>query len=295
VHSFNRVSVVIGRLIIGVAAFVEALAFPAGASPLADPGSAALASCAAAFGEASHDSPATGTLAASDILCINGKIRSGAGSELVEKVRALPPSSTVVIRSPGGEVEAAMELAEVLHAHDVTVIATDLCFSSCAVYLLAAGARRIVAPNTLLGFHGGVPQPDRKRLASELTATGSSDPAAIDRFHAYAMRTRERQDRLLASLGIAPDLFDWMDRFNALSSERQQELCPKEAIGWVLSPTLLARLGYGIDSHRGPNSAETLRQVLVARGRSSDMLCYVDEAALADWPIAAAGMAKPSL
>jgi len=265
-----------------LAAPAPALAGPA----LSAAEDAAIAACGATFAAASPDAPAAAAIPAPATLCLNGKLASGTGAQLATQLRALPAAPIIVIRSPGGEVEAAMELAEAVHDRHATVIAVDLCFSSCANYLLAAGRRRIVAPGTLLAFHGGVPQPDRDRLASELRAVGESDPALLDTFLDYATRTRARQDRLLATLGIAPDLFDWMDRFDALPAERQQALCAGDAGGWVLSPPLLARLGYRMDLYAGPMGAAMLRQALADRGRAGGTLCYIDEAALAVWPLA---------
>lgn len=61
---------------------------------------------------------------------------------------------TLTIDSPGGEIEAAISLAEWVIEHDIQVMVRGLCLSGCAQYVLVASKARSAAPNSLLSCHG---------------------------------------------------------------------------------------------------------------------------------------------
>lgn len=179
-----------------------------------------------------------------------------------------------------------MAIGEAVRKVNATVIAVEYCHSSCANYVLAGATRRIVMPQTTLAFHGGVARPDKDRIAKSLAESGYTDPKLVDNSFAYETSSRARQDRFLATVGINPDFFDWMDRWNGLSGEQQTIICNSEAKAWVFSLGLLNQLGYRIDVYHGPENKESLKQVLALRGRSKNSMCYVSDRHWRLWPIA---------
>lgn len=86
-------------------------------------------------------------------LTIGGAITS----ELADKVRALEargakPYGVALDNSPGGDVEAAMEIGRVLRKHQVRASVDGDCASAC-VLILAAGVMRDFGPRGRIGLH----------------------------------------------------------------------------------------------------------------------------------------------
>lgn len=116
---------------------------------------------------------------------------------------------TLLLNSVGGEVSAALEMAEAIERRGVRVVADGLCASSCANYLFAAGAERIVLPGSALLWHGGPTPEDARRLESEMRAHWAAKSLPPDQLdanlrrdlgrHAAQMR---RQDALYARRGL---------------------------------------------------------------------------------------------
>jgi hypothetical protein len=119
----------------------------------------------------------------------------------------------LVVRSLGGDADAAMELTEKLQRLDAEVTVVDYCVSSCANYFFAAVRRRRVVPGALLLFHGGLAAEQRAETAEFLDKT-LRDPA-VARNVPDPARWREeelkkfdrnvlRQDALYRRVGVDP-------------------------------------------------------------------------------------------
>lgn len=59
----------------------------------------------------------------------------------------------IVIDSGGGNVQAALEAAEIIRANRLQVVVDGYCLSACAEIILAAGTENIVKPGSLVAFH----------------------------------------------------------------------------------------------------------------------------------------------
>jgi hypothetical protein len=218
-------------------------------------------------------------------LCFDGRIDAASVRAFRRAAGALPwrARPTIVLRSIGGEVGASLEIAEAIEQMDATVAAYQLCISSCANYLLAAGRRRIVLPATLLGFHGGARPADPAQLAEFYRDAGAADPArdAADTAAHFQMLVA-RQAAFLRRRGIDPEFLSWMVRFNDLPSAQQDRICPYsgEIAFLVFAPAVLARHGYRIDEYGGPRSDDETRQAMLAERLPGGAACYVgsDEA-----------------
>jgi hypothetical protein len=62
---------------------------------------------------------------------------------------------TVHLRSPGGDVASAIEIARDIHRQSMDVVVDGSCFSSCANYLFIAGRSKKVVNGGALLLHGG--------------------------------------------------------------------------------------------------------------------------------------------
>ena len=103
------------------------------------------------------------------------------------------PSPILSIASEGGDVEAAIAIAEALEAADGVLIVRDRCLSSCANYIfLGASERRLDGP-VVLGFHGFVSdlRPPQAWFAGLLCRLRLSCAAAEQRAAVRALQGRE--------------------------------------------------------------------------------------------------------
>jgi len=81
-----------------------------------------------------------------------GEIDFGAAEEL-RRALALAPSAKVLhLNSPGGEIQEAREMAQIVHERGIITTVDKLCMSACPLVFLA-GKQRYVAPGAEMGFH----------------------------------------------------------------------------------------------------------------------------------------------
>ncbi len=74
----------------------------------------------------------------------------------------------LVVRSTGGDADAAIDLVEKLQRFDAEVTVVDYCMSSCANYFFAGFRRRNVVPGALILFHGGYSTEQRSDIGVSL-------------------------------------------------------------------------------------------------------------------------------
>jgi hypothetical protein len=230
-----------------------------------------------------HDSQISGEThrAGPSLFCFDGTIDEASARSFVEATRGLAANShpTIVVRSVGGDVDAALTMADSIRRLGATVIASHLCLSSCANYVVGAGARRIVLKDALLGFHGGAQPVSAASIEQAMKAQGK--PVAPDQAARVARRvngTYARQQAFLAAAHIDPDLFGWMARFNTLPSETRDSICPGLSGPQpflVMSSEVLARHGYDVDVDDGPANAAQLAEALGKYGIPAANACFV--------------------
>lgn len=236
--------------------------------------------CAAWMAGRASDGPAVHTIG-DDGLCFFGGTNDTNSTAFVEAVSMIDPETplVVVVRSGGGEINAAMAMAEVLVPRHATVIAQNQCLSSCANYLFLAGDRRVVAQGALLGFHGGIfeqPEAYWDAMRADLTARldAASVEASMKASRDYATDSLTRQAALLESVDVDVDLFKWMQGLNDLPEEEKLANCPvPNAILIVFSDAILAERGVVIHHNDGLNSDADLAGDI---GRLSGSVCYWD-------------------
>lgn len=72
---------------------------------------------------------------------------------------------SLVISSSGGWTEPAIELAKLAEDHHWLVVVKDECFSSCANYVFLSRTRKVVLPESVVGWHGLPKDPSEFDLA----------------------------------------------------------------------------------------------------------------------------------
>ncbi|MGU3400178.1 hypothetical protein ACLBWS_10620 [Brucellaceae bacterium D45D] len=118
----------------------------------------------------------------------------------VDKFKALydPSIKTVVIKSGGGEVTAAMDLGFFIHRHKLDVHVREYCFSSCANYIFPAGETKYLDKNSLVGWHGSSFQTEES-LDYHETGKQAQPP-----FYLSLPETREMELRFYTKLHVEP-------------------------------------------------------------------------------------------
>ncbi len=89
-----------------------------------------------------------------EVFAITGEIDAG----LARCVRNTFAESTreLVLNSEGGSIEAALDIAEVLQGHGLTMRVEGACNSSCANYFLPLAKRIEIGPEAMVLLHGGI-------------------------------------------------------------------------------------------------------------------------------------------
>lgn len=84
------------------------------------------------------------------VLCFDGTI----GPEQdYSALKGLSNGGLFVVRSRGGDLFTAMDLADAVRDRHATVVVYDYCFSACASYLLVASVKAFVLRDTLVTWH----------------------------------------------------------------------------------------------------------------------------------------------
>ena len=230
------------------------------------------------------NAPGTSESVPGNGLCISGAIETGTDAAMLNSIQAAPdgPPLIAVIRSGGGEFEASMNVAEALQKRRPTVIANTVCASSCANYIMAAGARRIVQDDTFLLYHGGITLrmfDDQAR--PQIEALAATDPkidvaAAMAQMRTLVITQKARQDAFMIRAGVKPEIFAWMDEADSPAARSIVARCPPDSRVIQYSQAALARFGLTFDHFAAPQSQTEVDALLRKLGRNSKV-CYWQE------------------
>lgn len=217
-----------------------------------------------------------------DTVCLSGEIDPAAAVRLQAALDEIPPERPIVlvVRSAGGMVLSGLDMAEALAPRRVTTVVSSICASSCANYLFIAGDRRIIAPDAVLVFHGGMSPGHlarvRERLASERSKR-RPDPgrvAELERGLAAATQGPARQEAVLRGAGVDARFFELFDDINARPRRTWSPDCaarPRTAM-LVFSTAFLRRTGLVLENHGPADRAELA--ALLKRRRSDGLACF---------------------
>ncbi len=92
-------------------------------------------------------------LVADDKILIRGAITKETASEFKRAIESAKISK-VMLDSGGGNVEAAIEIATLIHKRELDVEVVKNCFSSCANYLFTAGKNKHIGEQGIVAWHG---------------------------------------------------------------------------------------------------------------------------------------------
>jgi hypothetical protein len=213
-------------------------------------------------------------------ICVNGLMDRGTEGPFLDALKRSDGKPVViVVRSGGGAAEASLPMGQAVQAQTATVIADELCASSCADFILPAGKRRVVTQDTLLLYHGGVTLEALNIAAPQVEALAKKDPR-VNFDHAMEQDRQQLnteialQEALLVREGISPSLFRWMDLINHMTPAEQTAHCPASSDIIAYPPEVLARFGLTFDSYGGPRSQAEVDAVVKKDGRHNTHICY---------------------
>ena len=264
---------------VGMIGTIAAFAFLA--SPKTGPVPNSVAACEAWL-STRHDSQARGeTHSVPNGVCFDGLIDNESANGFVTEVEKSGSAGrlTVVIRSGGGDVDAGITMARAVRRNKATVVVRNLCLSSCANYVLASAARRIVLPGALVGFHGGAVAMSPAEIMEQARVTHQAiTPEQAKRSSALLATTVDHQAVLVRNIGLDPGFFTWMARFNKLIEADRLRICGGTTAFpsfLVFDPGLLASKGYRFTDYDGPRSTGELSSLLARYGLPATFACYV--------------------
>jgi hypothetical protein len=213
-------------------------------------------------------------------LCLNGHIQTNDDKPVLALLDTFDKATPliVVVRSSGGEVNAAMAIGESLLDRPTTVIAEQLCASSCANFLITSGHRRIVRPDTLLLYHGATTLDQLNQLLPQLQASAVQDDTlnVAETFlntYNYIAESIGRQDAFLTKAGISPTLFRWMDLINYMTPSEAESHCPADSTVVQYPPNVLARFGLTFDEYDPPQAQADIDALEHKLGKKAP-ICY---------------------
>lgn len=151
----------------------------------------------------------------------------------------------LVIQSGGGNVDAGMDLAELMLEHQLDVVIDKFCFSSCANYVFIAGNHKYIQPKAILGWHGNAasakwPDQDIDAMLPELKGDRSAEKWLQLRHHydQVIQRAAAREASLYQRLGVDPTVLTI-----GLLPELKAAAVKQKARGWTMSIALLQAKG----------------------------------------------------
>jgi hypothetical protein len=195
-----------------------------------------------------------------------------------ESIRAL------YIDSGGGDVAAAMSLAEVIRQRKLRLVVAGRCLSACANYLFTAALRKTVPPGSLVGIHG---LSHHARLGDKILTMNARDKdkliaAAGDPSLGAKIAVIERNERdFYAKFGISTQYFAAFNRYTAQSAAGSAGKCPGIDF-WVLRRKDLENMGVtGMDAVWEPADQAMASKAAARLGLGTQAVFVGDPAALA--------------
>ncbi len=124
-----------------------------------------------------------------DTLYIDGNI-SKDDDKIISSIikKNLIPVRTISINSGGGDVEAAIKIARIIHNKEINIEVRRLCLSSCANYLFPAAKNKIINYGSIIGFHGS-PNSDDSKLTTTVNGEINTDTTITDRIFSEIRKT----------------------------------------------------------------------------------------------------------
>lgn len=182
---------------------------------------------------------------------------------------------TLVIDSYGGDIDAAMDIAELIGRRKMHMVVDGRCLSACANYLFPAAATKIVLPGSVLAIHGltvNYVDGGQVKRVSESQAADLFQSSVLSQNRDQFKRSVARQDAFYRQLGLRTDLYAVFAHYlghrkqlfgtDMISTTQHAQGCPPVQM-WALDKAQLEASGVrGIKAFWTPSSEEQKAQML---------------------------------
>lgn len=217
-----------------------------------------------------------------NVICINGNFSNEKTRLVIQKVKKISEESNpiLIIRSRGGDIDPALDLAEIIQKANFTVVAFDICASSCANYVFLAAKHRVVLPETLLLFHGGASMDLLAPIADQIKMYFKEDQTGyereVERARVKLLQQIDRQEEFLIHSNISKHFFYWMGMMNHMTEAEQEEICSGDSSMVLYDRKVLASMKIHIAKYLGPISAAEVNAVKEKK-KINLSICYWDK------------------
>ena len=190
--------------------------------------------CGLAAAAHAQPGPSTTVRREGDAVVFRGRIDTPAVREFL-RLSEDPAVLRLVIRSPGGLVDAALDMAEAVHDRGLDVEVDTACLSSCANYVFPAGRRKLLSGPAAVAWHGN--------MAHVLYRAQRGEEQWSEAQLAQARALARREDAFYRRIGV-DGFVCWFGKI------------PPYAVPdfYALSPRDMARFGIGEVSVRHPDA-----------------------------------------
>jgi len=128
-------------------------------------------------------------------LRIIGNFDKKTSAQLLAELRNEPEIDHLVITSGGGDVDASLDVARLIHERNIAIEVVDLCMSSCFNYFLLSASEIHVRPGAVIMFHGSAGTTPIPFWARPFSGR-------------YIKRVRTEEAEFLQLVGQSENLFD---------------------------------------------------------------------------------------
>ena len=240
------------------------------------------------------DSHAAFNMPGQSMIALIGEIDASSVDGITRIAPGVPAPKTLYIDSQGGDVRAALKLANFVRDHDIQVVVVGRCFSACANYVFSGALHKEVRPGSLVGIHG---KRSGYQDGDKYVALNTSPPEEQARIMGKPDARRQfdellRLDReFYAKNGISTRHLDAYAAFDAARGWKKQASPAKcrNVDLWILTRPQLESMGVkGFGAFWQPASAAEARSSAVKLGLREDMVFFGSPDELAD-------LCKPTL
>lgn len=225
----------------------------------------------------------------SDYITILGAITEATALSFERHVNDSSRIKTLFIDSIGGDMIAAVRIAEILRSRKMTLVVDGRCLSACAQVIFVAAEKKVVMEGSLVGIHG-IRILDSKGIELSLVELKSEvgERHQVDQpTWEHARRMLEKIKMFYESSNISTTLIDAFQTFEArrerFLSQRKHDyaLEPCRSIRfWALNKEQLEQFGGRIEKFWFPNDMANRSQVLMDLGLAPNSVYFGDEAGL---------------
>ena len=240
------------------------------------------------------DSHASFNMPDQSMIALIGEIDAGSVDGITRIVPGVAAPKTLYIDSQGGDLRAALKLANFVREHDVKVVVVGRCFSACAHYVFSAAQRKEVMPGSLVGIHNKRFHYVEKDKVLVLNANVATDKAKIMATpvirQGYGELLQLERD-FFAKTGISTRYHDNYTAFDTARGTVKPSTPPRcrNVDLWVLTRPQLESMGVkGIGAFWQPASSAEARSSAVKLGLREDQVFFGRPDELAD-------LCKPTL